>query len=220
MIRKNAFLIMPAIFVLGCAHVDSPSNEEVYQRAIADAAVIDQSEIQKLPVITSDKVRVVTWTKYPNSYPENKTTTLSWGEVWVTLEGAVQKHCQAFKPEERLTDIQKLLGLPKNGEEVRSFVTLEVDSKTLFRPCANPSLTADQCGTSFPEGVSEEHTAWFGQQTSVSYLSPEGYPWTRLGYTYNWKRGASEVGPAEFVIKKGAEVKTVSVIGTDEYCSL
>ena len=138
--------------------------------------------------------------------------------MWVTLDNDVQQHCQAFSAEQRDLRIQQLLGLPPQKSPVeRHFVVLTVNTDDVFRPCANPSLADDQCSAAFPSDVSEAHKAWYAGQTALAYQT-EGYPWTRLGYTYNWNPGADEVGVNEFVIRKGASVKVESVTPTAEYC--
>ncbi len=48
---------------------------------------------------------------------------------------------------------------------------------------------------------------------------PPGYPWTRLGYTYDWGNPGSEVGLSEFVIQGGATVQVAQVYSTQAYCS-
>ena len=47
----------------------------------------------------------------------------------------------------------------------------------------------------------------------------DGYPWTQLGYTYDWAPGAeSEVGESEFVVRAGSEVIVESVTSQADYC--
>lgn len=43
------------------------------------------------------------------------------------------------------------------------------------------------------------------------------YPWTRLGYTYDWGNAKSRVGLSEFVIRKGARLTVHSVSTTEGY---
>ena len=71
----------------------------------------------------------------------------------------------------------------------------------------------------FPENIPQEHAAWYAYQTALSYQGETGYPWTRLGYTYNWKSGENEVGPAEFVVKKGSKAVAISITDTSSYCT-
>lgn len=216
-------LITVVLLSPGCSSIQISSNNELekdnYRKAIFDAAVIESSEIQLLPVIDEDQVKIVTWTEYPDSYEAGKEVILNWGDVWVTLDDDVKTRCQDFQKTHLVSDIQKLLGLPLNNSEKRSFVTLKVDSSSLFRPCANPSIHAEKCTSNFPENIAQEHAVWYAHQTAQSYQLETGYPWTRLGYTYNWKSGENEVGPAEFVIKKGSKAMTLSVTETSLYCT-
>ncbi|WKE64135.1 hypothetical protein PVT67_10545 [Gallaecimonas kandeliae] len=208
-------LILPLALLLGaCANLQS-SPQDGYQAAIADAAVIEPGEAMPLAPIPQGKVLVVTWSKYPASFPTGQDVQLSWGETWVTLDGAVRGFCKGYQ--DKTAQTQRLLGLPVVAGEQRSFVTLEVDREELFRPCANPSLDQSQCGPDFPKDVSPAYRAWFAGQTAASYQE-KGFPWTRLGYTYNYNAGASEVGPTELVLPKGSSAKVVAVVETAQYC--
>jgi hypothetical protein len=47
----------------------------------------------------------------------------------------------------------------------------------------------------------------------------EQYPWTALGYTYDWNPvSTTPVGPSEFVAHKGARVVFDSIIPTEDFC--
>lgn len=47
---------------------------------------------------------------------------------------------------------------------------------------------------------------------------PNGYPWTRLGYTYDWGNPRREIELSEFVIREPAMVQIRAVTATDDYC--
>jgi hypothetical protein len=211
------------IFILSACSQLPDSNSwdglsRSYKASIDDAAVIEAQEIAPVMVINDEEQRFVTWTNYPSSFPVDKDVAISWGELWVTLDNQVQQHCRAFSKDKRDLRIQQLLGLPPQKSSVeRSFVVLTVNTADVFRPCANPSLADDQCSAMFPDDVSEAHKAWYAGQTALAYQA-QGYPWTRLGYTYNWNPNADEVGVNEFVIRRGANVKVESVTPTVEYC--
>jgi len=214
----NAGLCLAPLYT-ACA-TTSPGTvdlDEAYRLALLDAAVIDADEVQELEPLAGEAARVVTWTAYPDSYVPGEDVTLGWGETWVTVDGAVRSYCVELPPETLSRDVQMLLGLPLSDRE-RSFVTLEVATADLFRPCADPSLDSPQCGLEFPEDVSEAYRSWFAGQTATAYQAPNGYPWTRLGYTYNWRPGANEVGVQEYVIRQGATARVVSVSDTPSYC--
>jgi hypothetical protein len=118
--------------------------------------------------------------------------------------------------------LEQLLGLPPKNGKVK-FVQLWVDPADLFRPCPDPEISDSRCGLDFPTGfltVSLNYVGWFDRQYCDSY-GTNGYPWTRLGYTYDWglPQEKGHVGKSEFVIKPGSKVKICSVTPTDEYCA-
>jgi len=160
---------------------------------------------------------VVTWTKFPDSYKLGEAVALDWGEVWVTTEGDVRAACTGFEPSTLRIRLQQLLGLPLD-DAPRFFVTLRVAAADLFRPCADPDLDKTRCGEDFPADLDPAHYAWYARQTAVAYASPAGFPWTRLGYTYNWRAGADEFGVPELVVRKSAAAQVLAHAPTAEYC--
>ena len=126
--------------------------------------------------------------------------------------------------------LEQLLGLPPMNGKVK-FVELWVNPNDLFRPCPDPETTDSRCELDFPQTgfwtVSLSYVKWFDNQVCQSYPGrPKdytgtdlmGYPWTRLGYTYDWGIASGHVGMSEFVIKPGAQVKVKSVTLTADYC--
>jgi hypothetical protein len=63
-----------------------------------------------------------------------------------------------------------------------------------------------------------------GQQMAAAYVmdNPKGpgYPYTRLGYTYDWAvdARASHYGASEFVVAPGSTARAVRITATDDYC--
>jgi len=111
--------------------------------------------------------------------------------------------------------IEQLLGLPPCSD-YSDFVEMWVDPADLFRPAPDNEITDKICELEFPAGTDEIYKQWFKDNFQHSYTSP-GYPWTRLGYTYDWGPSQSEIGLSEFVIKNGAAVIVKSVISTQSY---
>jgi len=68
--------------------------------------------------------------------------------------------------------------------------------------------------------VNEAHLTWMCNNWLNSYNKSEvfsNYPWTALGYTYDWG-GSNYVGLSEFIAKKGALVTLHSISSTEDYC--
>ncbi len=135
----------------------------------------------------------------------------------------------------------------------RYMVEFWVSPKDLFRPCPDPEISDHECQLDFPEdpfwvldvsnkvyadqncvqqacGVTGEglcefkdYKGWFTNRKEYIYSGTNPYPWTGLGYTYDWGNPAGHVGLSEFVIHgktedcKGVSVGIKSVTPTAAY---
>jgi hypothetical protein len=68
---------------------------------------------------------------------------------------------------------------------------------------------------SFSDDVNEEYKAWFDANIISSYFDGK-YPWTRLGYTYDWADNGQEYGLSEFIIKKDSDVTVAYTVDLEE----
>ncbi|GHU44240.1 hypothetical protein FACS1894190_15440 [Spirochaetia bacterium] len=57
---------------------------------------------------------------------------------------------------------------------------------------------------------------WFDGNIVFSYFD-SAYPWTRLGYTYDWAPGSNEYGLSEFIVLKGVTVNVEFTKTFDEF---
>jgi hypothetical protein len=75
---------------------------------------------------------------------------------------------------------------------------------------------SDQVGTSYQEWLYRQYYSSFGQSRLNSY------PWTALGYTFDWapgpQHGFERFGESEFVIRKGAPIEVLRADDTVSYC--
>lgn len=206
--------------------------QELYEAAILDAVVADSNEIcTTLVSITpannslswrgtgdSSWVLVSTWTKYVSSYPVGDTITLAWGETWVTVPYEFKQWCATNHPSPDSTlRIEQLLGLPPN-KGYTHFIELWVRPGDLFRPTPDCEITDSRAELSLPPMVDSTFRAWFNSNIIYSYFPPL-FPWTRLGYTYDWGNSQSETGLSEFVIRRNCQVIVNAVYTTSEYIS-
>ncbi len=230
-------LSLAAILYVGFVlndNTESSSNEVtdfelMYMAAIKDSMVAQEDEIyQELVPITESNtelnwmedsgekyVLVVTWTRYPESYPVGSTVSTFWGDTWTMVIPELKDFVQRNDiPENELTlRLEQLIGLPyNNGNEY--FVELWVRPDDLFRPSPDPEITDTQAQIQFHENVSKEHFEWFNSLNTSTY---DKYPWTRLGYTYDWGDSETDVGVSEYVIRKNSEVIVKSVSTTVDY---
>lgn len=206
------------------------SNEELYAMAVKDAAVAEADEIQPLvsltredPLVTwDDKGRVLlcTWHSYPDSYPEGEKVTTKWGYVWTFTDKEAATHAgELQKSGDAKMRLRQLIAVApdKNHSTVTG---LWVNPSDVIRPAYQTDAAKGEMYTAFPEGqkVEEQFKAWFDQNILDSYYYGS-YPWTRLGYTYDWANNGKVYGMTEFLIKKDAEVEVAFTETTDEFLS-
>ncbi|MBN1345470.1 MAG: hypothetical protein JXQ73_22450 [Phycisphaerae bacterium] len=222
--------------IVGC--LPTPDLEEAFENAVKDAQTAEPGEISKdltaLAAYNDDviwegqpgdsRVLTVTWTDwdgYDNLVGQETQLTR---DVWVTAVPEVQEFCRThwIAPGNLTLRLEQLLGLPPNDGKTR-FVELWADPNDLFRPSPDPEITDHEAGLDFPVSdlfvaLDPNYVDWFNAQKQSSY-GENGYPWTRLGYTYDWGNPCTDVGLSEFVIRSGANVTVQSVTGNEAYCA-
>ena len=237
---KNYVLILFAslLFITGCSSNETvvkpvaKTTDQVYNEAIVDAMVAEKSEIcSTLVAITPENkhlswnngyVLVVTWTKFNSSYPVGDTITLKWGESWVTtvpqMKDWFKSHSVA--KENVPLRVKQLLGLPASSQNTY-FIEMWVKPEDMFRPAYDNEIDDNTSDNSFRPNTGTDYITWFNNFIISAYFPPTAtavkYPWTRLGYTYDWGDPNNEVGLSEFVVKKGSKVIVKAVTATEEY---
>jgi hypothetical protein len=238
-----ALLLLLAPFACATAARAQPATrpDPAYDAAVRDAATALPGEISKnlVAVVRTNadlvwesgrgcgRVLVATWVDagtFREHYEKRvgQPYTLPCRDTWVTVAPEVRNFCAGLRmPEAALAlRLKQRLGLPPTSDKAY-FVEFWVEPEDLFRPCPDPEVSDQECGLSFPQSkfvsVSLDYVNWFIRQTNDSY-GANGYPWTRLGYTYDWG-DPNHVGPSEFVIRPGATVKIQGGQSTAEYCA-
>jgi len=229
--------------------VTEPSPEARYRAAIVDAQAAEPSEIVTTlaPLVphndslvwrtvddSTQQVLMVTWggsETLPNGAAGD--TVAADRDVWVTAAPRLRQFCRGL---DRRGDALRLrlaqrLGLPP-GANYDRFIELWVRPRDLVRPCPDPEVTDRECELTTPAPaayvqVSDNHQAWFRELRQTSY-GPNGYPFTGLGYTYDWNPTTDEVGPSEFVLRPARDSMASpdptrravvhAVRSTEEYC--
>jgi len=212
-----------------------PDLQRAYGEAIRDAEVAEPGEISRdlLAIVPSndalrwnkekDEILVVTWTSW-DGYDDRVGTAMELSrEVWVTVVPEVKAFCHAQRitPTQLPLRLEQLLGLPPEAGKTK-FAEMWVSPEDLFRPAPDPEVSDHEAELDFPVSarfvtISEAHRRWFFDLKQRSY-GAGGYPWTRLGYTYDWGNRESEIGVSEFVIPAGATVTIHAVSDTLTYC--
>jgi hypothetical protein len=167
-------------------------------------------------------VRMVAWTTFTGYKPGGNLLSR---EIWVTAVPQLQELCRTLPDDAaRIARINEFLGLPPANESDngRLFVEMWVAPEDMFRPCADPEIDDTTCGIQFPANVTAEHRSWFinNYASSYGFWQTTRYPWTGLGYTYDWcSQDTKHVGASEFVIRSGSVVNVTAIINRDTYCA-
>ncbi|MEZ4454772.1 MAG: hypothetical protein R3B09_35305 [Nannocystaceae bacterium] len=207
--------------------------DAVMPEILADAAIIDPDEVvDDLIAITPDDPRlrwrdggaellVVTWTSWQGYAEQVGERAPAGREVWVTAAPEVAEFCRAagLVGDDLVFRLEQYLGLrPHVGKT--HFAELWVRPADLLRPCADPEIDDATCrADDHPRPLvlgGHDHVAWFNALKASSY-GEGGYPWTRLGYTFDWG-AADERGASEFLIPAGREIVVERFVSTAEYC--
>lgn len=193
-------------------------NLYLYHNAIIDAIQADADEILPLKPIdtTADKVLVCTWHKYPDSYPSGEEIDIKYGDVWVFAAdeiaqfGRTNEYC-----DDMVLRMEQLIGVsPQSGKT--HFTTMWVNPGDLYRPSADRRIDTTTASIDFPENTEQEYIDWFNAQMTSSYY-PHRYPWTRLGYTYDWADNGTEYGMSEYVLKNGSKATVERTYTNEEF---
>lgn len=207
--------------------------QRAYNQSVEDAAVAEISEFVPLtPIVPNNDqltwreidgephVLVVTWTSWDGYDSLVGTSTTLGREIWTTPAPQVQQFVAEIQPDPDILALrlEQYLGLPPNNGKTK-WVELWVKPEDLFRPCPDIDVTDTQCDLSFPATATPEHRVWFVNLYLSSY-GDRGYPWTRLGYTYDWGAVDTEVGANELVVRAGATVLIEGVTENLDYFSL
>jgi hypothetical protein len=160
------------------------------------------------------------------------TTKLIKYQTWFTAVPEVKEFCQQFQlADAQVPDnielslrLQQYLGLILNKYANKThFVEMWVKGEDLIRPCIDPEINDSSCNV-FPVPVPDSSSLVKAIYTnSYSNASLEYYPWTGLGYTYDWGNPQTpHAGASEFIInptpETPVEVEIASVTPTQEYC--
>lgn len=250
----NLKLLILSIFVLitSCTYrtkttsaiPDNPSDETLYSRAVADAAVVDSGDIcdslvaikksndQLIWNSDSSKVLMVMWksqNSYEQFYKNDSTTPMSEAYVtWVTTAPQVQSFGKGYLQENPTADslsvtnrMKQYLGLmPEWNYDV--FIEIWVNPAQLFRPCVDPQIDDEGCSISFDNELPtveniRDYVAFYQNLYFNDFRTKPGVPWTGLGYTYDWGNPELPVGASEFILIPGASYEIKRVVKTMDY---
>ena len=219
------------LLVLGSVSLNSftaiaqpdPKIVDAYKEALTDSVetelgeiidnltIIDESKANpNLYLDTQGRVLVVTFTEYPKFDPSKSDA------IWVTVAPKLKSFCTNYKSqnpnietEELNLRIKQLLGIVPESKKTY-IVELWVDPTLLHRPnnLGNVSSSEEKDFLSWlqsePLKKQMELVQDLQQDKPSSELAKKHYPWTGLGYTFDWASkldpSIKEAGLSEFVV--------------------
>lgn len=216
-------LIAVSAFWLISSRQDTPQS--LYTAAVTDAVTADAEEIEPLVVLTRDsqlttwdeqgRVLLLSWHRHPERYMQGEKMSLE-GSVWTFTDKEIAAWYEQNKS--GVTDwnlrLEQLIGLPPEAgyTHVSGFWAAPED---VLRPAYITDIT-EQMQTVFPDNTDPAFLEWFEENSAYSY-GESAYPWTRLGYTYDWADNGTEYGLTEFLIEKNAPVEVAFTKTTTEF---
>jgi hypothetical protein len=200
---------------------------KAFNRAIDSAKVYSVTNVRGLVPLKADAADSITGVTLtadtaPTERPQHG--------IWITGVPELQILCQHVGSDSVLVFLQRLLGLMPS--EIPTYaVVIRASASDVFRPAPNELLNATlpcsfpsgntmppDCGKSWADTTNVDYR-WLVAQGSFSYQPDTSFPFTHLGYTYNWNPGADRYGASEYVIRAGAGRRIVSTVPTAKYCA-
>jgi hypothetical protein len=179
----------------------------------------------KLEVLKEGELaEMLTWTTHDYAMGSQVLTHA----VWVVEASQMKAHCQAIfasgeNPSER---INQLLGMPPDSSDSRHFELIRVPvtpyvfvkdqlQGEIIRPCfSSGNVSQSSCHYSAKTVSPYQH--WLESIKTET----ANYPWTGLGYTYDWSpNNPSHIGLSEFILPIGAQVWVEKSLAPKMLCS-
>ena len=167
-------------------------------------------------------VLMASFTNYLKAYPVGDSTTTT-RETWMFIPGQMQRRLRNTMTQktDTILKLNEMLGLPPvSGYTHIAQYWVQVDS--VFRPAGSPDITVPKASGTLSLNATPRYKLWFNNKIIGSYFQPLTgsqvyYPWTRMGYTYNWAPGAKRVGVSEFVLYANSGIWIEAVYKASDY---
>jgi len=223
-------------FIFGSACISKQENtiflnpDSLYLQAVEDAKVREIAELSnKLTPITKNNKNIV-WNSNNKVLMNTLTEAYNYQqfvgkefvvehEIWATVAPElknIRQQWNGLTNTELQLRFEQLIGLPPDSKQTY-FLEFWADTTDIFRPCPDAEINDCSCELNFAENCDSLHRTWFTDLINTTYNSSPPYPFTGLGYTYDWHRNSTEFGVSEFVIKKGSHIHIERLVAVSEF---
>ena len=129
--------------------------------------------------------------------------------TWVTIPGEWLSKKDAFVGLDSAAAHMRMLQMYGLSPDCTYNIMVQfyADVNGIFRPASDPSINTTTAGIEFPAWADENYKVgdtnfreWFRYNVSAAFEDDSPLPWTRLGYTYDWHKGANRQGLSEYVV--------------------
>ncbi len=228
--RTAAALLLVFMFAgsTGCGKSVEISADELWQLAMEDAVFSEDSEVMELVKLTKEDERVIwdeageralllTWHDYEGECPSGEPVE-SGGEIWATSAGEMIDWYRNNR--DGVDDWEKrfagLLGVHEDEGYTR-VTGFWVSPEDVIRPAYITDVTKDMVND-YGAVSDPSYKEWFDGNIIYSYFQSD-YPWTRLGYTYDWVNDETEYGLTEFLIFDSSRTEVSFTLSTEDFVS-
>lgn len=200
-------------------------NRAQYEAALKNAQKLTSDDIYPLVSIDGNsdlatlsgdnsQVVLVTWHNTPDAFKDGENVEHTDKVIWAFtdkefLKWFSENHEKVDNWELRL---KQLFGMsPETNYSY--FTVFWADVKDVFRPAFYPEINSTIMNTTFSNSLEEdtsENAMWFKNwfdETRGRAYGKDGFPWTRLGYTYDWGNPEKKYGLSEFIVKEGSRIE-------------
>ena len=183
---------------------------------VADSA----GRMRLLVVSWMSKSSVQYWPVGKTFKTSNSQAHMAWITTSPEMSAFLKKNSFAGQSSLHLR-IAQVLGMPPDSQN-DCFVEFWVYPKNIFRPTPDPEITDHEADLFFPSTVTQKHRAWFLNEIKSKYdtSTTNAFPWTRLGYTYDWANPQHPIGLSEFVVDTSSLVTVKAVYTSWQYYRL
>lgn len=219
-------LLLLGLLLSGCSE-KTLSNAELWQAAMTDAVFSEDDEVVELVTLTEDdpdviwdkageRVLLVSWHNYDAECSPGSSIPQEYGEIWATSLGEMLSWYadNSSDVDDWQLRFAQLLGVHEDEGYTR-FSAFWVAPADVIRPAYITDATK-QMINDYALVTDATYKQWFDQNILWSYFTSD-YPWTRLGYTYDWSGGESEYGLSEFLIYDGSKTEIEFTYTTEEF---
>jgi len=150
------------------------------------------------------------------AYCKSKNDLLSNHPLFITIASEMNQWCKAQitgNCEDSALRLMQLLGLPPNSTN-DAFVEFWIKPEDIFRPALDSSIAVP----SRLKAINTVYLKSFADFSANSYTGDIKFPFTGLGYTWDWcPANISHIGLNEYVLKGNKTVLIRRILSTKDY---